>query len=102
MPLILEPMLLEEFLNLPAEEVAKILVASPSKISYIFEHTVTPESLAHVCGYCFTEELLTMLITSLQINAQLEEENDTINDDLADCVIGNLADSSASLPCGDS
>jgi len=90
MPLVSEPRLPDEFLNLPAEKIAEILIANPDKISCIFKYTTTRESLFHVCGYSFTQELLTMLISSLQKNAWLEEENDQVTDDLADCFIGNL------------
>ena len=87
---VLEPRLPDEFLNLPAEKVAEILIANPDKISCIFKYTTTRESLGHVCEYSFTQELLTMLIVSLQKNAWLEEETAQINDDLADCFVGSL------------
>ena len=83
------PVLPEKFLNRPAEKVVDLLMANPNECLELFERTIFNFIAANYNLPANTpamQELLTMLIGSLQLNAQLEGENSKLAEDLADYV----------------
>ena len=87
------PVLPKKFLDLPAEEVVALLMTNPNECLELFGRTIFNFITVNYnlsANELAMEELLTMLVGSLQLNAQLEEENSQSADNLADYVADRL------------